>query len=329
MRKVLLALRLVCLAGLAAILGGTTPATAQAYPSRPLTLIVPFPAGGITDIIGRIIAEGMRQHLGQPVIVENAPGAGGTIGLTRIARATPDGYTFGIGQWTSQVGGSAMYNLTFDVHKDIQPIALVSVGPLWIVGRKDLPANNLKELVAWLKSNPKATGATIGVGSGAHLCFLDFEQKTGTSFVIVPYRGAAPAMQDLLAGQIDIFCPEAGQTLPQYRAGNIKAFAVLTEKRWFAAPEVPTIAEAGVPGATFPFWHGLWAPKGIPADALHKLDAAVIAALADDTIRKRIADLGHEVAPREQQTPAGLAAYYKAETDRWWPIIKAANLKAQ
>jgi len=325
MRKFVLALLLACLAAL----GGVTPASAQAYPTRPLTMIVPFPAGGITDITARIVAEGLRQRLGQSVIVENMPGAGGTIGLTRLARAMPDGYTIGIGQWTSQVGGSAMYKLPFDVHTDLQPIALTTVGPLWIVGRKDLPASNLTELVAWLKANPKATGATIGVGSAAHLCFLDFEQHTGSKFVIVPYRGAAPAMQDLLAGQIDIFCPEAGQTLPQYRAGSIKAFAVLTEKRWFAAPEVPTIAEAGAPGALFPFWHGLWAPKGIPADALAKIDAAVMAALADPAIRKRFTDVGHEVAPVERQTPAGLAAYYKAETDKWWPIIKAANLKMQ
>jgi tripartite-type tricarboxylate transporter receptor subunit TctC len=322
MRWILLALGLICLAA-------TGGASAQPYPSRPVTLIVPFPAGGITDITARIVAEGMRAHLGQPVIVENVPGAGGTIGVTRLARATPDGYTIGIGQWTSHVGGGAMYNLPFDLHKDLQPISLVSVGPLWIIGRKTLPANNLQELIAWLKANPKATGATIGVGSAAHLCFLDFEQETGTSFVIVPYRGAAPAMQDLLAGQIDIFCPEAGQTLPQYRAGSVKAFAVLTEKRWFAAPDVPTIAEAGAPGLLFPFWHGLWAPKGIPAEALAKLDAAVQAALADPATRKRFTDLGHEVAPVERQTPEGFAAYYQAETDKWWPIIKAANLKAQ
>jgi len=322
MRGFLLALALVCLTA-------ASGASAQPYPSRPVTLIVPFPAGGITDIIARIVAEGMRQHLGQAVIVENVPGAGGTIGTTKLARATPDGYTVGIGQWTSHVGGGAMYNLPFDLHKDLQPISLVSVGPLWIIGRKTLPANNLQDLIAWIKANPKATGATIGVGSAAHLCFLDFEQETKTSFVIVPYRGAAPAMQDLLAGQIDIFCPEAGQTLAQYRAGSVKAFAVLTEKRWFAAPDVPTIAEAGAPGLLFPFWHGLWAPKGIPADALAKLNAAVQAALADPAIRKRFTDLGHEVAPVERQTPAGFAAYYQAETDKWWPIIKAANLKAQ
>jgi tripartite-type tricarboxylate transporter receptor subunit TctC len=324
MRKFLLAVGLVLLAAIA-----TGGAAAQSFPSRPVTMIVPFPAGGITDITARIIAEGMRTTLGQPVVVENVPGAGGTIGVTKLARATPDGYTIGIGQWTSHVGGGAMYNLPFDMHKDLQPLALTSAGPLWIIGRKTLPAGNLKELVAWIKQNPKATAATIGVGSGAHLCLLDFEKETGTTMVLVPYRGAAPAMQDLLAGQIDIFCPEAGQTLPQYRAGSVKAFAVLTDKRWFAAPDVPTTDDAGVPTLHFPFWHGLWAPSGLPADVLAKLVAAIQAALADPGIQKRFTALGHEVVPREQQTPAGLAAYYKAETDKWWPIIKAANLKAQ
>jgi tripartite-type tricarboxylate transporter receptor subunit TctC len=316
---------LACLVGFA----GIAVAQAQPYPSRPVTMIVPFPAGGITDIIARIVADGMRTALGQPVVVENVGGAGGTIGTTRLARAAPDGYTIGIGQWTSHVGGGAMYNLPFDLFTDLQPISLLTSGPLWIIGRKDLPANNLKELIAWLKANPNATSATIGVGSAAHMCMVYFQNETGTKFQTVPYRGAAPAMQDLLAGTIDLFCPEAGQTLPQFRAGSVKAFAVLTEKRWFAAPDVPTIDEAGVPGVHFPFWHGLWAPKGVSADVLARLNAAVVAALADPGARKRFNDLGHEVAPSEQQTPAALAAYYKAETDKWWPIIKAANIKVQ
>ncbi len=325
MCRVFLALIFACLAGLAGIFG----ATAQTYPSRPITLIVPFPAGGITDIIARIVAEGMRANLGQPVVVENVAGAGGTIGVSRLVRSTADGYTIGIGQWTSHVGGGLMFNLPFDLHTDLQPISVLTEGPLWIIGRKDLPPNNLKELIAWLKANPKSTGATIGVGSGAHMCFIYFSNETGAPINAVPYRGAAPAMQDLLAGTIDLFCPEAGQTLPQYRAGSVKAYAVLTDKRWFAAPDVPTIDEAGVPGVYFPFWHGLWAPRGIPDDVLARLNAAVVAALADPAAQKRFKDLGHAVAPREQQTPQGLAKYYKAETDKWWPIIKAANIKPQ
>ena len=325
MRNAVRSLALAVLVAFAGIPG----ASAQSYPSRAVTLIVPFPAGGITDIIARIVADGLRNSLGQPVVVENVGGAGGTIGLTKLVRATPDGYTIGIGQWTSNVGSGAMYNLTFDLLNDIQPISLVSFAPLWIIGRKDLPAANMKELVAWLKQNPKATGGTIGAGSGAHMCLIYFQNETGAPFAVVPYRGAAPAMQDLLAGQIDLFCPEAGQTLPQYRAGSVKAYAVLTEKRWFAAPDVPTIDEAGVPGVHFPFWHGLWAPKGIPQEIVDKLVAAVQTTLADPNTRKRFNDLGHEVATREQQNPQALYAYHKAELDKWWPIIKAANIKAQ
>jgi tripartite-type tricarboxylate transporter receptor subunit TctC len=325
MRKLLRGFVLAVVASIVGIAG----ASAQSYPSHPITLIVPFPAGGITDIIGRIVGDGLRNALGQPVVVENVGGAGGTIGLTRLVRAAPDGYTIGIGQWTSNVGAGAMYNLSFDMLEDLAPISLVSFGPLWIIGRKDLPAGNLKELIAWLKANPKASAATIGVGSGAHMCLIYFQNETGAPFQVVPYRGAAPAMQDLLAGQIDLFCPEAGQTLPQYRAGSVKAYAVLTGKRWFAAPEVPTIDEAGVPGVHFPFWHGLWAPKGTPPDVIAKLDAAVVTTLADPGVQKRFKDLGHEVATREQQNPQALFAYHKAELDKWWPIIKAANIKGQ
>jgi tripartite-type tricarboxylate transporter receptor subunit TctC len=304
-------------------------ASAQPYPSRPITLIVPFPAGGITDIIARIVADRMRTSLGQPVIAENVGGAGGTIGLTRLFRSAPDGYTIAIGQWTSNVGGGAMYQLPFDLQTDLQPISMLSIGTQWIIGRKDLPATNLKELIAWLKDHPKTTGGTIGAGSGIHMCLVYFASKAGVELQFVPYRGGAPMMQDLVAGQIDISCPEAGQTLPQYRAGTIKAFAVMNEKRWFAVPEVPTVEEGGVPGVQFPFWHGLWAPKDTPQDIVAKLNAAVIETLADPTVRQRFTELGHEVAARQQQAPAALAAYYKAEIDKWWPIIKAANIKAE
>ena len=323
-------MRTLSLAVALAMLAGIGGAAAQSYPSRPVTMIVPFAAGGITDIVARLVAERMKASLGQPVIAENVTGAGGTIGTTRLFRSAPDGYTVAIGQWTSHVGAGAMYSLPFDLLKDFEPVSMLSIGPLWIIARKDLPAKDLQELIAWLKANPgKASAATIGPGSGAHMCLVYFQNMTGTRFQFVPYRGAAPAMQDLLAGQIDLFCPEAGQTLSQYRAGSIKAYAVLTQKRWFAAPDVPMIDEAGVPGLHFPFWHGLWAPKGTPKDIVATLNAAVVDALADPAVRQRLTELGHEIAPREQQSPAALAAYHKAEIEKWWPIIKAANIKAE
>jgi len=324
MRKLLLAI------GFAAGSTAVGSAGAEAYPSRPIKLIVPFSAGGVTDITARIVGERMRASLGQPVIAENVAGAGGTIGVARVVRAAPDGYTIGIGQWTSHVGSGAIYPLQFDLLKDLEPVTMLTIAPLWIIGKKTLPANDMKELIAWLKANPgKASAGTIGVGSGIHMCLIYFQNQTGTRFQFVPYRGAAPLMQDLMAGQIDLSCPEAGQTLPQYRSGNIRAFAVLTRNRWFAAPEVPAIDEAGVPGLYIPFWHGLWAPKGTPRDIVAKLNAAVVDALADPAVRQRFTDLGHEVVPREQQSPAALGAYHKAEIEKWWPIIKAANIKAE
>jgi tripartite-type tricarboxylate transporter receptor subunit TctC len=313
-----------------ATLAGTAGAAAQSYPSRPITMIVPFAAGGVTDIVARIVSERMKTSLGQSVIVENVSGAGGTIGVTRLYRAAPDGYTLAVGQWTSHVGAGAMYSVPFNYLADFEPVSMLSIAPLWIIGRNNLPAKDIKELIAWLKANPdKASAATTGLGSGIHMCLVYFQNMTGTKFPLAPYRGAAPLMQDLLAGQIDLSCPEAGQTLPQYRAGTIKAFAVLTQKRWFAAPDVPTIDEAGVPGLHFPFWHGLWAPKGTPKDVIAKLNAAAVEALADAGVRQRFNELGHEIAPREQQTPEALAAYHKAEIDKWWPIIKAANIKLE
>ena len=305
-------------------------AHAQTYPSRPVTVIVPFAAGGVTDIVARIVSERMKTALGQSVIIENVSGAGGTIGVTRLFRAAPDGYTLVVGQWTSHVGAGAMYPVPFDYLNDFEPVSMLSLAPLWIVGRSSLPAKDLRELIAWLKANPdKASAATTGLGSGIHMCLVYFQNMTGTKFPLAPYRGAAPLMQDMLAGQIDLSCPEAGQTLPQYRAGHIKAYAVLTEKRWFAAPDVPTIDEAGVPGLHFPFWHAIWAPKGTPKDVIARLNAAVVETLADPGVRQRFNELGHEIAPREQQSPAALAAYHKAEIDKWWPIIKAANIKLE
>ena len=318
------------LAALLAALACIAGAQAATFPSKPVTLVVPFPAGGITDIAARIVSDRMKTALGQPVIVENVAGAGGTIGVTRVFRSAPDGYTIVIGQWSSHVGAAAMYPLPFDYLTDFEPISMLSIGPLWIIGRKDLPAKDTKELIAWLKANPnKATGGTIGIGSAIHMCLIYFADRAGVTMQYVPYRGAAPMMQDLLAGQIDLSCPEAGQTLAQYRSGNIKSYAVLTEKRWFAAPDTPTIDEGGVPGVRFPFWHGLWAPKGTPKDVIARLDAAVVESLADPAVQARFKELGHEVAPRDMQTPQGLFATHKADVEKWGPIIKAANIKLQ
>ena len=304
-------------------------ADAQGFPSRPITLIVPFTPGGSTDAVARIVAEGMRTTLGQPIVVEHTAGAGGTIGVGRLVRSSPDGYTIGIGQWSSHVGASAIYPTPYSVLTDLEPVSMVSIGSLWIVARKDIPGGDMKGAIAWLKANPgKGTAATLGVGSGSHLCLVDFQNRTGTTFALVPYRGAAPAIQDMLAGQIDLFCPEAGTTAPLHHAGSIKALAILREKRWFGAPEVPTSDEAGL-GVQFPFWNGLWAPKGTPREIIAALNAAVGAALADPAVQKRYATLGFEVAPPGQQTPEALGAYLKAEIEKWSPIMKAANIKAE
>jgi tripartite-type tricarboxylate transporter receptor subunit TctC len=305
-------------------------AIAQAYPARPITIVVPFPPGGVTDNVGRVMAERMKDALGQSVVVENVSGAGGTIGSARVARSTPDGYTLVVGQWTSHVGGGALYTLTYDTVNDFAPVSLLTTAPLWIVGPSKLPAKDLPELIAWLKANPnRASGATTGVGSAAHVCLLDFQNRAGIRIQTVPYRGGAPIMQDLLGGQIELSCLEASQTLPHFRSGKFRAFGVVTKDRWFLAPEVPTMEEGGVAGMQMPFWHGLWAPKGTPADIIAKVNAAVITAFGDPTVQKRFAEMGHDIPSREQLTPAALSAHHKAEVAKWWPIIKAANLKAE
>jgi tripartite-type tricarboxylate transporter receptor subunit TctC len=305
-------------------------AQTQTYPARPVTMIVPFPAGGGSDILARIVADGMRQSLGQPVIIENVGGAGGTIGTTRVARSTPDGYTIGFGQWTSHVGSGALYSLSFDLLKDLTPVAPLTSAVLWLIARPDIPAGNLQELVAWLKANPqKATAGNIGAGSGTQLCLIYLQQNTGTKFQIVPYRGMAPIIQDMLAGQIDLTCPEAGQTLALWRAGKVKAFAVMDKTRWYAAPDVPTTDEAGAPGLHMAFWYGLWAPAGVPRDMIVKLNAAVATTFDDPAVRQKLTEQGHVIPVRENRTPETLGAHHKAETEKWWPIIKAAGIKLQ
>jgi tripartite-type tricarboxylate transporter receptor subunit TctC len=309
-------------------LGTIGVATAQVYPSRPITMVVPFPAGGATDALARILSEPLKTALGQPVLVENVSGAGGSIGVARVARAAPDGHTLSIGQWTSHVGSGAMYQVTYDLLNDFAPIALIASTPQWIAAKKDFPAKDLKEMVAWLKANPdKASAATYGTGSGPHICALYLQSNVGVRFQIVPYRGAAPAMHDLLGGQIDFVCEMPANSLANVQAGRLKAYAVMAKNRWFAAPDVPTAEEQGFPGLDLPFWHGLWAPKGTPEKIVGTINRAIVNALADDTVRKRFADQGQGIPSREQQTPEALAAYHRAEIEKWWPIIKAANLK--
>ena len=322
MRKLLTA---VAMAAACAMASG---AAAQTFPSRQITIIVPFSAGGPTDTLARILGDRMKDALGQPIIVENVTGAGSTIGTTRAVQATPDGHTVILGNWTSHVGAGALYPVQWNILTDLEPVALLSASSLMIVGKTGLPANDAKELISWLKANPdKASAAIIGPGSGAHICALYFQEKTGTRFQFVPYRGGAPAMQDLVAGQIDLMCAEASQTLAHVRGGKMKAFAVMSQARYAPLPDVPTMEEVGVSGMQISFWHGLWAPKGTPKEAVAKINAAVVAAFEDPTVRKRITDLGQTIPPRDQLTPAALGAYHKSQIDKWWPMIKGANLK--
>ena len=315
-------------AGAALALVGT--AVAQDYPARQIVIIVPFPAGGSTDALARIIAEPMRVALGQPVIVQNVPGAGSTIGVGRAIQSAPDGYTLSIGNWTSHVGANAVYRVPWNVLNDLEPVSVLSTTTLIIVGRTGLPANDAKELIAWLKANPdNATMATVGAGSGAHICSIYFGQKTGTSFRYVPYRGGAPVMADLLANQVDLFCGEASQMLPHFRSGRIKPLVAMSKTRWRPLPEIPTMEEVGASDTYIAFWQGLWAPKGTPKHVIAKLNDAVAKAFADPTVIKRLTDLGQDLPPREQLTPEALAAFHKSEIDKWWPLIKAANIKVE
>jgi tripartite-type tricarboxylate transporter receptor subunit TctC len=300
----------------------------QVYPSRPVTLVAPFPPGGSTDVVARIMGERMRSFLGQPVIIENVGGAGGSIGVGRVARAAPDGYTIDIGQWDTHVGNGVVYALSYDVQKDFEPIGLLSINPQLIIGRKGLPADDLKGLVAWMKANPgKATFANQN--AAAQTAGVLLQQLTGTSVLFVPYRGAGPAMQDLIAGHIDLLVVQAAAALPQVRAGTVKALANMSPSRSPVVSGIPTADEGGVPGLYLSGWFGFFAPKGTPKDIIAKLNAAMVQALAEPTVRARFSDLGLDVAARELQTPEGLAAYHKAEIEKWWPIIRAAGIKAE
>jgi tripartite-type tricarboxylate transporter receptor subunit TctC len=305
-------------------------AFAQDYPTRQIVLIVPFPAGGSTDAIARIIAEPLRVSLGQSVVVQNITGAGSTIGVGRAIQSPPDGYTLSVGNWTSHVGAAAVYRVPWHVQNDLEPVSMLSISSLIIAGRTGLPVRDGKELIAWLKANPdQATVATVGAGSGAHICGIYFQQKTGTQFRYVPYRGGAPAMADLLANQVDFFCGEASQMLPHFRAGKIRPLVVMSKARWRPLPEVPTMEEVGASDTYIEFWNGLWAPKGTPKHVIARLNDAVVKAFSDPNVIKRLTELGQDIPPRERLTPEALTTFHKSEIDKWWPLIKAANIKVE
>jgi tripartite-type tricarboxylate transporter receptor subunit TctC len=306
-------------------------ATAQTtYPSRPITIVVPFAAGGALDVIARILAQRMRSSLGQTIIIENVAGASGSLGVGRVARAVSDGYTLVIGNRDTHVTNGAVYALKYDVLNAFEPVSLVASQPFLIVAKRALPADDLKGLIAWLKVNPgKASAGTAGVGAADHVGGVLFQNVTGTRFQFVPYRGGGPAVLDLVAGQVDIMFESPTITLPHVHTGQIKAYAVAAKSRLAAAPEIPTVDEAGLPGFYVTFWAGLWAPKGTPRDVIAKLNSAAVTALADLTVRSGFTDLGLEVSSRDQQTPEALGAYQKAEIEKWWPVIKAAGIKVE
>jgi tripartite-type tricarboxylate transporter receptor subunit TctC len=318
------------IAAIALTLAAAAPARADNYPSRAVTLVVPLGVGGSTDVIARLIAEGLRAALGQPVVVENTTGAGGTIGVARLARAAPDGYTIGIGQWGTNVATGAIYPLPFDLLNDFEPIALIATQPFLIVGKKATPADDLKEFIAYLKANEaKISQGNSGIGTPSHVGGLLFQKAIGARFTMVPYRGAGQSLQDLVGGSLDVMLDTPALSLPQVRAGTIKAFAVAARARLAAAPDIPTTDEAGLPGFYFSFWHALWAPKGTPKDIVARLNAAVVKTLADPVIRKRLVELSQDIFPPEQLTPEALHAFHKAEIEKWWPIIKAAGIRAE
>jgi tripartite-type tricarboxylate transporter receptor subunit TctC len=315
-------------AGAAALPAVSRMATAQSYPSRQITMIVPFAAGGPADTVARVMAERMRASLGQTVIIENVAGAGGSIGVGRIARAAPDGYTFGMGISSTQVVNPVIYSLPYDVQTDFEPITLIASNPHFIVAKKANPANDLKDFIAWLKANPdKATAGTAGNGSPPHLGAVFFQHASGTRFGFVPYRGGGPAMQDLVAGQIDLMIDAPATVLPQLRASTIKVHALAAKSRLASAPDVPTTDEAGLPGFHFSAWFAFLAPKGTPKPLIERLNAAAVESLADTGVRAKLAEFGLDIYPREQQTPQAVTALQTAEIETWWPIIKAAKIK--
>ncbi len=319
-----LALTALWLAGLA------LDAHAQPFPSKPVTIVIPLAAGGAVDTTVRTMLDSLRTSLGQPILVENVGGAGGTIGITRVARAAPDGYTLSVGTWGTHVVNAFVYSPPYDLMHDFEPVALLPSVPHWFIARKNLPPTNFAEFIAYLKANSgKVTAGSVGTGGSTAICSHYFGKATGTSMQIVPYRGGAPALQDIVAGNIDTMCDLAANSLAQVKAGNVKAYAVTSKKRWFAAPELPTADEAGVPGLDLSNWLGAYAPKGTPKDVVATLNKAFVVALADSAVRQRITAQGMEIPPPEQQTPEAFAVYLKAEMDKWGAIIRESGIKVQ
>jgi tripartite-type tricarboxylate transporter receptor subunit TctC len=321
-------MRRMVLAALFATLAFAGSGVAQNFPSRPITIIVPFSAGGPSDAMARILAERMKVTLGETVLVENVTGAAGSVGVGRAVRSPPDGYTVSFGHLGTHVANGAIYKLGYDLVTDLEPVALLPSNPMIIVSKKAVPATSLKEFLAWLKAQPTPpTAGTAGAGSGSHIAGLYFENVSGVKLQYVPYRGTGPAMNDLVAGQIDMIVDQTSNSIGQVRAGNIRAYAIVDSKRVESAPDIPTTDEAGLPGFHMTLWSGLWVPRGTPKDVIAKLNAATVEALGDPAVRKQLENLGLQMPPKDKLTPEALGAWQKAEIAKWWPMIKAANVK--
>jgi tripartite-type tricarboxylate transporter receptor subunit TctC len=322
--------RLLTMVAIILSLAGCGGAIAENYPAKPIIMIVPFPAGGATDVLARFLAENMRGILGQNVVIENVGGAAGSLGVGRAVRSAPDGYTLSIGTSTTHMLTGGLYALPFDLLKDLEPVILIGSEPLLFVGRKSLPVSNLKGLIDYLKANPdKASVGIAGIGATGHLAGISFRKETGTVFQFVPYRGNAPAMQDLLAEQIDFMIEPSSNFQSLVRAGNLTPYAVTGRTRLSWAPDVPTADEAGLPGFFATLWYGLWVPKNTPKDIVARLNATMVQVLADPAVQKRFEQLGIQISSTSQQAPEALRAFQKAEAERWWPIIKASGIKPE
>jgi tripartite-type tricarboxylate transporter receptor subunit TctC len=317
-------------AALIALLISGGSAFAENFPSHPITIIVPFSAGGPSDAMARILAERMKVKLGEALLIENVTGAGGSIGVGRAVRSPPDGYTISFGHLGTHVANGAIYKLGYDLVTDLEPVVLLPSNPMIVVSKNAVPAKSLKELIEWLKARPApATAGTAGAGSGSHIAGLYFENVTGIKLQYVPYRGTAPAMNDLIAGQIDLIVDQTSNSIGQVRAGNIRAYAITADKRLEQAPDVPTTDEAGLPGFHMTLWSGLWVPKDTPKDIVAKLNASVVDALNDPAVRGQLENLGLQMPPADQLSPEALGSWQKAEIAKWWPMLKAANVKVE